>query len=343
MQAAPDRQRAIGVTQGWSERERIALVAALTRRGLIGTTAAAGIVAGIPASLRAQTAVATGGTIDFTYLDLAFEVPADPRRVVVVEGRGDLEFATIVGYPVIASGNTFWPEEQPGSRLDGLVSPDLVTLDVENGVEIDLEQLVGLKPDLIVMRANGYRGNWYDNDRVAAVAPILAVEVNRGTWREDLEAQAAILGRSPAIVPFLAAYDDRLVSARAEAEPLFAGRSVAFLTAVASDEIPIWTNDFACAVATDLGMTVPLFGHENDALRVSPEQLDILADADLLIRQVASEENRAAIDGLATWQALPAVKAGHVHDISAQFNNGLAITARLLLEELVAACRLLGR
>jgi len=40
---------------------------------------------------------------------------------------------------------------------------------------------------------------------------------------------------------------------------------------------------------------------------------------------------------------LPAVKSGHVHDISAQFDNGLAIMARLLLDELAAAARLLAR
>jgi iron complex transport system substrate-binding protein len=200
--------------------------------------------------------------------------------------------------------------------------------------------MVSLNPDLIVMRANAFRGDWYGNAQLAGIAPILAVEVNRGSWKEDLVAQATILGRSAQLDLFLDAYEARLVEARAEAETYFSGKKVYFITA-STAEIPVWTNDFACSVAVELGMDVPLFGNENDNIRVSTEQLEILADADLIIRQVEIPEEGSAMNAIATWSFLPAVQAGHVYDISAQFNNGLAIQARLLLDELVKASLLL--
>ncbi|MFT4040387.1 MAG: ABC transporter substrate-binding protein, partial [Thermomicrobiales bacterium] len=277
---------------------------------------------------RAQTPAA-GGAISFRYLDLQFTVPDNPQRVVVMEGRGDLELATIAGLPVVASANTFWPDEQPGSRLDGYARPDITLLPVGDGFAPSFEDILLQDPDLIVMRANGFRNDWYGNEQLAAIAPLLAVEVNRTVWREDLTGQMAQLGRQAAAAPFLERYDAEVAEARQTIDPLMSGKTVAFITATTGNPIPLWTNDFAMAVCEDLGLDQPFFDKTDDVgVELSAEQLTMLKDIDLIMRQVESQEDAATVDALPTWQLLPAVKAGHVYDISPQFNTGSAITAR---------------
>lgn len=281
--------------------------------------------------------------IEFAFRDIVNLVPEDPQQVVVLEGRADLEFAVLVGYPIIASGNFFFPDEPPGSRLDGLAPVGIEVLEQAGGHWYDAEQLVNLEPDLIVTRATQYRQTEQNElDILAAIAPLLAPEVNSVEWREDLVEQATILNRSDHLQTHLDAYDNRVAEAREEIGDRMDGKKVYFLTATTdATRIAIWNNNTPCSVAVELGFNVPLWGEEEIVTWISQEQFGILSDADLIIRQVTYGPEPEAMTEMPLWESLPAVQAGHVHDISSQFNGGLAIQNRLLIDELLAAVELL--
>ena len=118
------------------------------------------------------------GTIAFDFLGISVGILANPQRIGVLEGRGDLEFGLICGYPVVG-GDTSWTGEASGSRLGDVAPGGNELLEMGDGENPDLEQLASLRPDLIVMRAHGYRRDWYGIEQLSRIAPVLPVEVNR--------------------------------------------------------------------------------------------------------------------------------------------------------------------
>lgn len=78
-----------------------------------------------------------------------FQVPATPTRLLVFEGRRDLEVALALGLSPIAIGQN--------ALRDGKVAPfidfDPTGLDVVNPNEPNLEQILRIRPDLIMGRA----------------------------------------------------------------------------------------------------------------------------------------------------------------------------------------------
>ena len=289
----------------------------------------------------AVPAVESEETIDYVYGEITATIPKNPQRVVVIEGRGDLDFALSVGYPVIATGNTFNPTELPSAQFAGLL--DGVEL-LAYAEAINFEQLTLINPDLLVTRANAYRGDFYGNDILSQIAPMLPVEANRPTWRTDLVEQANLLQRSEQVDTLLKAYDDKLAAAREEVGMLLENRKVAFMTILQEIGVVVWRSGLGTEVGLDLGMQQPYRDLENpeNSFELAEELLTELSDIDLLIRQIQNPTADSNLDGSPTWQALPAVQAGAVYNLTQNFNNGFAITATALLDELVAAAKLLA-
>ncbi|MGC4190017.1 MAG: ABC transporter substrate-binding protein [Thermomicrobiales bacterium] len=275
--------------------------------------------------------------IDFTYLDLSFEIPANPQRVVTLEGQDDLEFAVLMGYPLIASGNSWNPGETPGAWFGEGIVKDVALLDATDWV-IDLEQLATLDPDLIIMRDYQFKDDWYGNEELAMIAPILGIA--NGTkrispeWRKSLIDQATLLGRTEHLGAYLAAYDEHLASARDQISGLLDGKRVQFVSA--GDDLGLWPKGFPTSIASDIGMDVMFQTDGSDWVNISWEQVIQIADADLIFR-FGGEERFAFMDSLETWKQLPAVKAEHVYDLSSQFVQGFSLTGTILIDRLVEA------
>ena len=69
-----------------------------TRRSFLRLAGAGALVAVGAAACGSRDASApVAETVDVGYLGLDFTVPREPKRVVVMEGRGDLEFALLAG------------------------------------------------------------------------------------------------------------------------------------------------------------------------------------------------------------------------------------------------------
>lgn len=310
---------------------------ALPRRALLVAAGLTGLAAcSEPAA--PESPAAAPRLVDFTYGDISVQVPRDPRRVVAVEGRGDLEFALLAGYPVVATGPGPEPVDGlPGQQFAGLLDPAVVTPVMTTEEVPNLEQLAALQPDLIVVRANAWRRDHYGNEKLAAIAPVLPVEVNDPDFRTDLTEQMTRLGRLDAVTDELAAYDEAVAAART----LVAGRgtpAVAMVTTTMVDtgSIRLWTNQFGTGVAAGLGLRVLGLdpADEDGELSLSLEQLDTLATADLVVNQ---NDDAEELDGVGVWTSLPAVAAGRVLAYPRSFTNGSVITARAVVDLLASA------
>ncbi len=284
--------------------------------------------------------------IDFAYDDINARVPANPKRVVVVEGRGDLDFALNLGYPVIATGNNFEVGVLPGNNggpFVGNMPSGVQLLKSLDGGKPDYEQLVGLQPDLIIQRANAWRGDFYGNERLKSIAPVLSIECNKPTWRKDLTEQARLLGRSTNVYDLLGKYDAALTKAKAEVGARVSGKKIVLLT-VSTNQILVWTSNFGTEIATDLGMTLPFRNAaegNGSSFTLSSEAFGRIADADLIYGQTTPAAT-AAIEAIPTWTGLPAIKGGRFQPLPPTVNNGMVLTAIAALNVLVEGAKKLS-
>lgn len=276
----------------------------------------------------------TPDTVQLTGNGFDVTVPTRPTRVVVMEGRGDLEFALLAGYPIVATGNTFRPGTRPAGQFEGLLDSQTQVIGGPDGPTA--EEIAALAPDLIVMRANGWRLDWYGNEQLTKIAPVLPVEVNEPNFEQQTVTQFSALGLLPSVQSRLDDYHRTVTDGSASV----AGRKIALITSepVAKGYVILWTNYLGNAVASDLGFDVLHYDSEDDEgnYRLSVENFDRIADADFIFHQTTDP---TTIEGLAAWQNLPAVSAGRSAVLDPQLNNGLVITATTFANRLIDVVR----
>ena len=284
----------------------------------------------------------TARTVDFRYLDLSFAVPREPKRVVVMEGRGDLEFALLAGYPVVATANAYDQGKRPSGQFAGKLGDDVAILSPAAGARPKAEEVLVHAPDLVVMRANAYRGDWYNNSQLSGATAILAVEVNRPQWREDMNAQLAAVGRTANAQRYVADYDAKVATTKRDLAATLAGKRIAMVTTTGSKArgtVLVWAQTFGTAIGREIGMDVMFGDRQVDpakgSFEASLENLDVLAGADLILHQ----DTDGSIADVQTWRTLPAVQAGRVTKLNPQYNNGLVLTASALVDDLAAAAQ----
>ncbi len=292
-----------------------------------------------PTTTTEATSAPESGTIDYVYGEITTTIPRNPQRVVVMEGRGDLDFALSVGYPVVATG-TWNPGEVSAPFVGKVDDAELIPNFYSSR---DYEYLVSLQPDLIVQRANAFRGDFYGNAQLQEIAPVLSVEVNRANWRSDLEEQAKLLGRDQQVAEQLAEYDAAVQAAKDEVGALLAEHTIA-MTTVGAGLLYIWCSDFPTEVGNELGMQLPFRNSPaatNGYIEYSDEGYGELAEIDLIFAQ-GYADMKAELAGHPTWSRLPAEQAGHVVDFPGELNNGMALTAKTLVGVFVEGVKVLA-
>lgn len=315
----------------------------VTRREFITSTGAIALAAALIAACGSDDDPGSPADdmIDFIYEDITTRIPRNPRRVVVMEGRGDLDFALSVGYPVLATGNFQNTGELPDGPFEGRLEGARLLPNMYP--DPDYELLAELEPDLIVQRANAFRGDFYGNEVLARIAPVLSVECNRADWRTDLEEQARLLGRDQVVSDQLADYDAAVARARAEVGHLLEGRSVALMTVAQGASVVLWTSSFGTEIAHDLGMEQPFRNAEEfmESGELPAESFGRLQDIDLIIAQ-AYDDRRHFLDDVETWRRLRAVEASRVFHYPPNLNNGMALIATSAIDVFVEAARSLA-
>lgn len=288
---------------------------------------------------RKSNASGSNTTIPFVYDNVRADIPRNPKRVVVIEGRGDLEFSLLAGYPVIATGNGSSPVGQlPGFQYERLL--DAGVRSIKTGADLDHELLAGLNPDLLVLRAHLHKIDYYNNQRLAEVAPVLPVEVNKADFHRVASDQLDLLGRTDRLGEWDLRYRSKVQEGRRLVSERLGSKPVAMLASqgIEKGTILLWTYSLGMQVAHDLGMVLPFWdpSSQQGHREVSTENLGELANISLIVHQTT---NREMPDTVPTWRALPAVEAGRTVLFPHSFNNGLHITACAITDLLVDAVR----
>jgi iron complex transport system substrate-binding protein len=130
------------------------------------------------------------------------EIPADPKRIVDVSGSADE--LIIMGVPFIASANT--------SMFDGVTVPDyLKDYFTVNNVEIvgnyagimdlNLEKIAGLKPDLIIM--NIRHEKVYEQLKQIAPTVMVSDDINFVNWKGRFRQLGEWFGKEAVVTKWL--------------------------------------------------------------------------------------------------------------------------------------------
>ncbi|MFF9561652.1 twin-arginine translocation signal domain-containing protein, partial [Streptomyces albus] len=165
------------------------LIDSLTRRGFLTGAAALGALGALSACSSESSGTETSDEwVDIVVADQAYRLPRDPKRVVVLEARGALDFALLAEYPIVA---TNW---DPKSQLMQQVPAGAARLGGTNN-EPNAESILSFDPDLLVV-GKGWWGYYQDKGLLGTdIAPVLVVDegTTGSSWKQAMTAQLTAL------------------------------------------------------------------------------------------------------------------------------------------------------
>ncbi|MEV6119347.1 ABC transporter substrate-binding protein [Streptomyces sp. NPDC052077] len=270
-------------------------------------------------------------TIDFAYEGYTATLPADPRRVVVLDSRSGLEMALLAGYPIVATAHG------QDSPLSPLVDKDAAHLK-NSAFDLNREEIASYDPDLIVVGAGWWKYYEGENFKLDEIAPVLAVndglDVKGATVDDPFVAmtdQLTLLGRTDRAERAIAGYDKAVKNARARIGDYAEGRSATVIHAPVDNFTVISDESVYQVVLPALGFTIL----ENEEISSAPPNqsgsghmlsyenaVSALGDADVLL--VYKAEKDLEPDPL--LRRVPAVADGHWIDGNLAERFGFALT-----------------
>ncbi|WP_433279027.1 iron-siderophore ABC transporter substrate-binding protein [Pseudonocardia xinjiangensis] len=252
-------------------------------------------------------------------------IPAEPKRIIALSYEEDTLGA--LGITPVAYGSN---DYLPGGKYPWLAGK----IDLSGSTELknvftapSLEQIAGLKPDLIL--ATNYYGleNYYS--QLSQIAPTVGYPEEAGTssWQVISRMIGRAVGRSAQTEQAIAATEGD-ISALAARLPGLKGKtfSSSFYYdpgqpfAVIDDPATI-----SVALYTQLGLVLsPTVTSTVKDRSLSMEQIGSL-DADFMSIGFATPELRSSLEAAPAYQAIPAVQAGRAYEADAftaqTFNN----------------------
>ncbi|WP_029371552.1 ABC transporter substrate-binding protein [Mycobacterium sp. UM_WWY] len=261
----------------------------VSRRGFLAITAGMALVAACSTEKPGQ--VAKDGSVTVRHVFGETKIPAPPQRVVSAgfTGQDDL---LAVGVVPIAVTEWFgeepfavWPWAQP--KLAG-AQPTVLSL--ADGIQVD--QIKGLKPDLIIATDAGLDSDTYA--KLSEIAPTVA-QSGQDAFFEPWKDQATIIGqavfKNDQMAGLISGVDDKFKAA-ATNNPQFNGKKAMLLGGTLfRDSVqatpPGWRTDFL----TQLGFTIPPV----DKLIPRDQMAAVLDSADVLIWTTGSDQDRDAL------------------------------------------------
>ena len=274
-----------------------------TRRGLLSAGAAAGLLALAGCSSGKAPSAATGGggtgpvTISHAFGETTIANP--PKRVVSAGFTGQDDLLAL-GIVPMAVTNWFgdqpfgvWPWAQP--KL-GAAKP--VVLNLDNGIQV--HQIAGLKPDLIVATDAGLDQDTYQ--KLAAIAPTLAQSDGEAffePWKDQAKAIGQAVFQSGQIDSLINGVDKGF-TAVADTYPQFKNKRALLLQGKLHDDNVVATTGWQTDFLKQMGLGIPesLAGLAVDQQRafIPRDRIkSVLGDAELVIWTTESEADQAAL------------------------------------------------
>jgi iron complex transport system substrate-binding protein len=275
-----------------------------SRRGFLRAGAAAGLlaVATPPACSSHKPAPAGragGEPVTITHVFGETTVPEPPKRVVSAGFTGQDDLLAL-GVVPIAVTNWFgdqpfavWPWARP--RL-GNAKP--VVLNLDNGIQV--QQIAGLKPDLIVATDAGVDQDTYQ--KLSAIAPTLA-QSGGDAFFEPWKDQATAIGQAvfqPDQMKSLINGVDQSFAGVADKYPQFKNKKVLLLQGRLHQDNVVATTGWRTEFLTRMGLavddSVTPFAVDQQRAFIPPDKIKAVVDsADLLIWTTESEDDQAGL------------------------------------------------
>jgi iron complex transport system substrate-binding protein len=272
------------------------------RRGFLRAGAAAGLlVFAAPAACSSHkpppASTGGGGPLTITHAFGETTIPEPPKRVVSAgfTGQDDLLALGIVPVAVTAwfGDQPFgvWPWAQP--KL-GNAKP--VVLNLDNGIQV--KQIAGLKPDLIVATDAGLDQDTYQ--KLAAIAPTLAQSDGDAffePWKDQAKAIGQAVYQSGQITSLINGVDKGF-TAVADQHPQFKNKRVVLLQGKVHDDNVVAMSGWRTEFLTQMGLTIPesispLAVDQERAFIPRDKIKSVLGAADLLIWTTESDRDQA--------------------------------------------------
>ncbi|MEV7010643.1 iron-siderophore ABC transporter substrate-binding protein [Streptosporangium sp. NPDC051022] len=296
------------------DRRRFLGAGAAVGAGLLLTACGAATDAATPAAATGSAApVADAGGFPRTIATKLGQItiPKRPERVVTVgfpTGTADAALAcgvVPVGMPK-AAGHPGEIEPWVAAKLQGR-TPTLLEANT-----VDVEQILALKPDLIL--AGMHRGIPDDFAKLSPIAPVISYEGEapfQDTWQQQTTLIGRALGAEDKAAAAIKEVEDRFAKIRAD-HPGWQGKTFTFTQGATLAQIPTVTdpNEASARMFSSFGFELSPKVRELGAKReVSAERLDLI-DADLVIVFFPSPDAQKTFEGNAVFSKIPAVKEG---------------------------------
>ncbi|MFC3965706.1 ABC transporter substrate-binding protein [Nocardia jiangsuensis] len=272
------------------------------------------------------------GTRDIATERGTVAVPADPQRVVVLNGAlagylYDLDVPVTAADPRLLGVNNRTGEFPEAWAADARAQG---TTALPIGQSINLELIVAQQPDLIIGGGQGFTAQQSIDayDQLSAIAPTVLVPASASGWQEQLRLLADVAGRGDRVDGLVAAYRDKVGEVRARIRPpqgaaaylqsrrdntptvVLPGAALPSLLA----EVGIRADDAVAAKAGNPARS----GAAADWLEFSPELLTRVVDAPVVfVVPLNDGRDATALGADPVYAQLPAFRGGTVFDLPA--------------------------
>jgi iron complex transport system substrate-binding protein len=268
---------------------------------LAGAAAAAGVAAVSPgcSSPKSSPGTAGGGSVTITHLFGQTVIKEPPRRVVSA-GYTEQDDLLAVGLVPIAVTNWFgdqpfavWPWAQP--KL-GAAHP--VVLNLDNGIPID--QIAGLKPDLIVAVNAGVDADTYQ--KLSAIAPTIPQSDGDAffePWKEQATAIGQAVFQADQMKSLIDAVDKQFV-AIAQKNPQWQAKKALLMQGTLFQGTVVattagWRTDFLNQMGLVIADSIKPFGTDHRAVIPRDQIKAVLNSADVVIWTTESPDDQKAL------------------------------------------------
>src|SRR5690348_9255607 len=280
--------------QGWNRRGFLQLAGAAGVAAIGGATAFSS-----GCSSRNPAPGAGPGSVTVTHLFGETVIKEPPKRVVSA-GYTEQDDLLAVGVVPIAVTNWFgdqpfavWPWAQP--KL-GAAHP--VVLNLDNGIPVD--QIAGLKPDLIVAVNAGVDADTYQ--KLSAIAPTIAQSDGDAffePWKEQATAIGQAVFQADQMRSLIDAVDKQFVAV-AQKYPQWQAKKALLMQGTLFQGTVVattagWRTDFLNQMGLVIADSIKPFGTDHRAVIPRDQIKTVLNSADVVIWTTESPDDQKAI------------------------------------------------
>ncbi len=278
---------------GWNRRGFLQLAGAA---GIAGTFGAAGAA---PACSSRKSPSGPPGSVTITHLFGETVVKEPPKRVVSA-GYTEQDDLLAVGVVPIAVTNWFgdqpfavWPWAQP--KLGG-AQP--VVLNLDNGIPVD--QIAGLKPDLIVAINAGLDADTYQ--KLSAIAPTIAQSDGDAffePWKDQATAVGQAVFKADQVKSLIDAVYKQFTDV-SQKNPQWKGKKALLMQGTLFEGTVVatlagWRTDFLNQMGLVIADSIKQFGTDHRAVIPRDQLKAVLDSADVLIWTTESPDDQKAL------------------------------------------------